>query len=115
MQVSTSQTEILPSIQAIIWVLIGILLSLVLPVAVKTLQRAKLETTDKPSIWNRISEAWKRYGGSKYLGIFLAATLIAIFIVLLLDLKFYTIRDAALAGFAWESFVNKLFRESENS
>ncbi|MEH2258982.1 hypothetical protein [Nostoc sp.] len=114
MEVST-QAGILTPIEATIWVLVGILLSLVLPVAVRTLQRAKLETADKPSIGERISEAWKRYGGSKYLGIFLAAILIAIVVVFLLGLKFYTVRDAALAGFAWESFVNKLFRESENS
>jgi hypothetical protein len=35
-------------------------------------------------------------------------------IVFLLGLKFYTSRDAALAGFAWESLINKLFGKTSN-
>lgn len=114
MGVGTSQLEVLNQPMAIFWVLCGILLSLVLPIAVKTLQRAKLESLEKPSIWDRIIVAWNKYGGNKYAGILLAASLVAIVIVFLLGLKFYTVRDAVLAGFAWESFLNKLSRNSEN-
>lgn len=114
METGVSQVQVLTSVETTIWILIGILLSLILPIAVKTLQQAKLEST-APSIGERISEAWKKYGGNKYLTIFLAATLVAVVIVFLLGQKFYTARDAVLAGFAWESFVNKLVRKPEDS
>ncbi len=101
----------LSSFATIVWVLAGILISLVLPVAVKTLQnaRSRLEAVRKPTLWERIVAAWKQYGGNKYLMIFLAAVVVAVVLVFLLGLQFYTSRDAALAGFAWESLVNKLF------
>ena len=41
--------------------------------------------------------------------ILIAAAFVATAIVLLLEPKFYGQRDAVLAGFAWESLVNKLF------
>ena len=98
------------------WVFLGIILSLVLPVAVRTLQNAQLESAKEPSnLWERIAAAWKRYGGNRYLGIILSATLVAAVLVFLLGLKFYTPRDAVLAGFAWESFINKVFGSTENT
>ena len=95
----------------IFWVFIGILISLILPIAVKTLQGANLEELDKdePTIWQRIVQAWKAYSGNKYLMIFLSAVVVAFVLVFLLGLNFFSARDAALAGFAWESLINKLF------
>jgi hypothetical protein len=95
---------------SVMWVLTGILISLVLPVAIKTLRGQKLEALEnaKPSLAQRIAAAWLKYGGNKYLKIIVAATVIAVVLVFLLGLKFFTVRDAVLAGFAWESLVNKL-------
>jgi hypothetical protein len=81
---------------------------LLLPLAVRTLRAAKLEGIDKPTIGQRVTAAWNTYGGNRYLGIAIAATFVAIVLVFLLGLEFFTARDAALAGFAWESFINKL-------
>ena len=111
----TAKAEVINQFVAVFFVLCGIILSLVLPVAVKTLRQAQSESTDKFSVRKQVLEAWRKYGGNKYVKLLLAASLIAVVIVFLLGLQFYTIRDAVLAGFAWESFVNKLFREPENS
>jgi hypothetical protein len=96
----------------VVWVLAGIIISLVLPVAVKTLHKASaleaLELGPKPSLGQRLALAWKNYGGNKYLAVVLAATVVAIVLVFLLGLEFTRPRDAALAGFAWESLVSKL-------
>ena len=108
-------TEPLSPSMAIVWVFVGIIISLVLPVAVRTLKGAKLEALEKLTVTQRIAEAWKRYGGNRYLAIALAATVVAVVLVLLLGLKFSTTRDAALAGFAWESLVNKLFSPQANA
>lgn len=99
----------LSPLMAIVWVFLGIIISLVLPIAVRTLRGAKLESLLKLTLTQRIAEAWNRYGGNRYLGIALAATVVAVVLVFLLGLEFSTTRDAALAGFAWESLVNKLF------
>jgi predicted membrane-bound spermidine synthase len=107
-----TQAVALAPIEATIWVLLGIIVSLVLPLAVRTLQRARLE--EASPLWGRIAEAWKKYGGNKYLGVLLSATLVAVVLVFLLGLEFYTTRDAALAGFAWESLINKLFGKSQS-
>jgi len=98
------------------WVVAGIILSLVLPVAVKTLRSAKdsLETV-KPPLRHRIADAWTRYGGNKYLKILLATVVIAVAIIGLLGLQFYTVRDAILAGFAWESFIAKVADQQRNA
>lgn len=110
-----TQVTVLTQIETTGWVLLGIVLSLVLPVAVKTLQRAKLEALEKKkSLAERIKIAWEKYGGEMYLKVGLAATLVAIVLVFLLGLKFYTPRDAALAGFAWESLINKLFGKTNS-
>ncbi len=102
---------VLSPITTIGWVLAGILISLILPVAVNTLKGAKINlesVSRQPTIFERIIVAWKQYNGEKYLTIFLAASFLAIALVLLLGLEFYTPRDATLAGFAWESLTNKL-------
>ena len=102
----------LSQFMTMVWVLVGIIISLVLPVAVKTLRNAQPgleDNDDKPTLWERIVAAWNEYGGNKYLAIFVAAVVVAVVLVFLLGLEFYEARDAALAGFAWESLVNKLF------
>jgi len=104
-----TQPAVLSPTVTIGWVLVGIIISLVLPVAVKTLKSSRLEGLGaKPSLGERIAAAWDRYGGNRYLGIALAATFVAVVLVLLLGLEFSKSRDAVLAGFAWESLINKL-------
>jgi hypothetical protein len=106
------QQAALSSSWATLLVLFGILVSLVLPVAVRTLKKAGgLESTEgrPPTLGQRISAAWRRYGGNKYLAILLAAAVVAVVIIFVLGLQFYTRRDAMLAGFAWESFIKKVF------
>lgn len=107
----------LSPVMAVVWVLVGILISLVLPLAVNTLKKASglEEIGTKPSLGQRIKAAWDQYGGNKYLKILLAAIVIAVVIVFLLGLQFFTPRDAAIAGFAWESFVKKLFAQQQPS
>jgi hypothetical protein len=93
------------------WVFAGILISLLLPVAVRALRsgRVGLEANAlPPSLGQRLKSAWDRLGGNKYLVIAAAATFVAIVLVFLLGLEFHTVRDATLAGFAWESLVGKL-------
>jgi hypothetical protein len=109
--------------QTVLWFLVGILISIVLPVAVKTLRkRAGLEGKESgppPTLMQRVSQrvgaAWKQYGGNKYLLLLLVAVLVAVILVFLLGLQFYTPRDAALAGFGWESLINKLSVQQEES
>ena len=107
----TETIGILSPFETYFWVLAGIIFSLILPLAVNILRKARveLEGSRKLSLGTRFINAWNRYGGNKYLVIFLAASFIAFILLLLFDLKFYTIRDATLAGFAWESLINKLF------
>jgi len=115
-----NQAVALAPIETTLFVMLGIFISLVLPLAVRTLRNAQLEATrdfesNRTFWWKPIVAAWTRYGGSKYLTIFVAATLVAIVLVFLLGLKFYTSRDAALAGLAWESLINKLFKGAEET
>jgi hypothetical protein len=114
------QQIILSPIYATLWVLIGIIISLVLPLAVNTLKKAgkleeleELEGDKAPGFSQRLAAAWKQYGGNKYLTILLAAILIAVVIVFILGLQFYAARDASIAGFAWESFVKKVFAKQQ--
>ncbi|MBM3190217.1 MAG: hypothetical protein FJZ90_16045 [Chloroflexi bacterium] len=102
---------VLSPFSATLWVLLGIFISLLLPVAVKTLQSARPSpgSATRGNLWALVVAAWQQYGGPKYLGIFLAAVLVAIVLVFLLGLQFSSAREAALAGFAWESLINKLF------
>jgi len=98
---------------AVVWVLVGIIISLVLPLAVRILQKGRglEEGGPKPTLGQKLAAAWVQYGGNKYLMMLLAAIVVAVVIVFLLGLQFYTVRDAAIAGFAWESFVKKLFAQ----
>ena len=106
-QVAQETVTSLSTIEAIVWVLVGILISLILPIAVKVLKTDSALRSS--SFWEKLANAWKQYSGNKYLAKLLTAVFIAIVLVLLLGLEFSTIRDAALAGFAWESLTNKLF------
>jgi hypothetical protein len=94
---------------ALWWVFVGILISLVLPIAVSTLKKAKPEGIKNPRLSERLANAWSRYGGTKYLAILAAALLVAGVLLFFTGQSFYHIRDAVLAGFAWESFVNKIY------
>ena len=100
----------LSTVMSIFWVFIGIVISLILPIAVKVLKpdRSINEIDPRSTRWKKIAGAWEQYSGSKYLMKFLAAVFVAIVLVLLLGLEFSTVRDAVLAGFAWESLLNKL-------
>ena len=113
-----NEINILSPVITVIWVSIGILISLFLPISIKLLKdEAKnfsLETNHKKNIKDKILIVWNFIGGSKYLKILLSTIIIATVVVFLLGLKFYTERDAALAGFAWESLVNKLFGYQKN-
>jgi hypothetical protein len=95
--------------ETILWVFMGILMSLILPIAVNTLRRAttRLESTP-PAFGERVIHAWKAYNGPKYLAIFLACVVLSIALVLFFGDYLREPRDALLAGFAWESLINKL-------
>lgn len=99
--------------ETLLWFFIGILISVAFPIAVKTLRKkAGLEARPKeppPTLTQRILNAWHQYGGNKYLALLIAAVVVAVVLVFLLGLQFYTPRDAALAGIGWESLVNKLY------
>ena len=94
---------------AILWVLIGVLVSLILPVAVNTLRRVttRLEAT-QPTFGQQVMRAWKQYNGPKYLTIFLASVVLSVVLVLFFGDYLREPRDALLTGFAWESLINKL-------
>jgi hypothetical protein len=105
----------LPPFNATLFVLLGIILSVLLPLAVKALRRATgLEAGPRPSFFERLKAAWTRYGGNKYLIILLAGALVAIVIVFVLGMAFFTARDAILAGFAWESLLNKTLAKTNS-
>ena len=99
---------------AVVLVIAGIVLSLLLPLAVAALKKARgPEEFRTLQTWTgRVADAWVRFGGPKYSAILAAATLVALVIVFVLDWKFHTYRDAILAGFAWESLVNKLMKST---
>ena len=97
-------------VEAVLWFLVGMIFSIIVPVAIKTVQKkAGLESIGEPhpTLGQRIAIAWKRYGGNRYLMFLIAASIVALFLVLILQLQFYTLRDAIVAGVGWESFVNK--------
>lgn len=99
------------NVEAIQWVFVGILISLLLPTAVNTLRQFtfNLEGTKKPkNLRQRIVAAWKKSGGSRYFKVVIAAAFVACVLVLLFDIQFSIPRDAAIAGFAWESLIGKL-------
>lgn len=103
-------------IETVIWFLVGMLISVVFPVAIKTLKslrkKVRLEAQQSetaPSFVQRVFSAWRAYGGNKYLWLLVLATVIAVVLVFMLGLQFYNPRDAALAGIGWESLTNKIF------
>lgn len=102
---------VLSFVAAVVWMVVGILISIVLPVAVKALQnKGVLERAGAtPTLGNRLAAAWVQYGGNRYVIVLGAAIVVAAVLVFVLKLEFHTPRDAALAGFGWESLVNKLF------
>ncbi len=102
--------ETLPIASTILWVFVGIIISIILPIAVKYLQKG-FEANQ--TFWGKIKNLWEKYSGSKYFLVFLSAVVVAVILVFLLDLKFYSIRDATLAGFAWESLVTKLVNQGD--
>lgn len=113
-------TVSLPAALTVTWVLAGILISLLLPIAVRVLRKAKpslekIAPGASPTLSRRIADAWQKYGGNRYVGILLAATLVAVVLVFLLGLEFSRPRDAALAGFAWESLLSKLFGRANSN
>src|SRR5260370_16836973 len=106
-----AQLPALSPVVTVVWVLIGIIISLALPVAVRTLHKANgLENkeTPKPTVGQRLAAAWETYGGKRYLRIAMAATVVAIVLVFLMGLEFSKSRDAALPGFAWGPLVTNL-------
>lgn len=104
-------TTYLPFASTVFWMVIGILISIILPLAVKTLQnKGALEKMGvPPTLGSRIWRAWVEMGGNRYLAVVAAAVFVALSLTFLMDLKFPTPREAALGGFGWESLVNKLF------
>ncbi len=98
-------------VEAVLWFLVGMIFSVIIPVAIKTVQKkAGLESIGepRPTLGQRIATAWKRYGGNRYLIFLIAASIVALFFVLILQFQFYTLRDAIVAGVGWESFINKV-------
>lgn len=104
-------TTYLPFADTVFWMVVGIIISIVLPLAVKVLQnKGALESMGiEPTIGSRVWRAWVEMGGNRYLAVVAAAVFVAAAVTFLLDLKFPTSREAALGGFGWESLVNKLF------
>src|SRR3974390_1486143 len=104
------QTVALSPVLSVVWVVGGILLSLFLPIAVKTLRGAKgteARGVPKPTLGQKLAAAWAKYGGNKYLRILVAATVVAFVVVFLVGGEFKSVKEAVLAGFAWEGFLNK--------
>src|SRR3954453_9936774 len=89
---------------AVMWGVIGILLSLVLSLAVRTLAGAKkLEGLNKnPTVWQRRAAVWQRYGGNKYVMVVFASVIVALVLVFLIGGEFKSVKEAVLFGFAWE-------------
>ena len=104
-------TTYLPFASTVFWMVVGILISIVLPLAVKVLQnKGALEKMGvPPTLGSRIWRAWVEMGGNRYVMVVGAAVVVALSLTFLMDLKFPTSREAALGGFGWESLVNKLF------
>jgi hypothetical protein len=96
----------LSPVASVLWVFVGIVISFVLPIAVNYLK--SLKSAERMTFWEKIVAAWKQYGGRRYTLFALAALVVAIVAVFLLNLSFYTVRDAVLSGFAWESLVSKV-------
>ena len=107
-----------------IWFFVGIIISIMLPIIVKTLRaRADLKELQKlqgarakplPRLSKLVAMAWKNYNVNKYLLLLVGALVLAIILVFVLNLQFYTPRDAAIAGFGWESLVSKFTSSAQD-
>jgi hypothetical protein len=97
--------------EAILWVLAGILLSLILPVCISALKKASgkesLEEA-KPTFGQKVAAVWTKYGGNRYLIVLGASIVVALVLVFLLGQNFKSPKEAVLFGFAWEGLLNKL-------
>jgi hypothetical protein len=102
-------TAYLPYAETVFWMVMGIIFSIVLPLAVKVLQNKGVEPGMPTTLSWRVWRAWMEMGGNRYVMVVVAAIVVASIVTFLLDLKFPTAREAALGGFGWESLVNKLF------
>src|SRR5437016_4591697 len=96
----------LSTTQAILFVFLGIILSVILPIATEAIRKMK-PLEGKPlegfgGFGSKLKAAWTSYRGNKYLIFLFGTAVVAFVIVFLLGMRFYTPRDAALAGFAWE-------------
>ncbi|MDP9172113.1 MAG: hypothetical protein M3N54_15955 [Acidobacteriota bacterium] len=101
----------LSPVAAVLWVVAGILLSLILPVAVKTLKGAKGTEglgAAPPTVGQKLAAAWTKYGGNRYLTILFASVAVALVLVFLVGGEFKSAKEAILFGFAWEGLLNKL-------
>jgi hypothetical protein len=104
---------------ALCLVIVGIFFSIILPIAVRTIKKLggglELNDAPKPTWPQRLKTSVILYLGKGYTaaGYVLAAFVIACAIVYFLDMHFYKPRDALMAGFAWESFLNKLFQSNQ--
>jgi hypothetical protein len=101
----------LSSLAAVLWVVTGILLSLILPVAVKTLRGAKGTEKigeAKPTLEQKLVAAWAKYGGNRYAAVLFASVAVALVLVFLVGGEFKSVKEAVLFGFAWEGLLNKL-------
>jgi hypothetical protein len=105
--------------EAILWIVVGIIASFLVPVAISILLEAKRryapsspfeakESKDKgPSL---LKAAWNRYGRHIVfaLGVVVAAGMLAAALVFIVGMKFDHWRQALVAGFAWQSLLEKL-------
>ncbi len=108
---NTPVTPQLSIVAEILWVLAGILLSLILPVAIKTLRGAKgteLIERSKPTFTQKLALAWAKFGGNRYVTILFASVAVALVLVFLVGGQFSSAKEAMLFGFAWEGLLNKL-------
>src|SRR3954447_17723599 len=107
---------------ALVYVMAGIFASILLPVAVRALRdlmalansgsMQMVGDPPPPTAAHVVLAAFRSYFGWGLLaaGYLAAAVLVAGVIVFMLGMTFSTARDALLAGFAWESLINKVYQ-----
>ena len=93
----------LPTLTTMLWVLLGIVLSVVLPIAIGWIKEFRKPTERRLKLGGML----KKTLTSKYITVVAGAVIVAVFIVLVLGMEFVTTRDAVLGGFAWESLLAK--------
>jgi hypothetical protein len=101
-----TDNELLSTGASLGWITVGIVLSLVLPLAVKTLAgaRPKLEGLERQSALSRF---WTWIDGTKYVKILLSALVVAVVLKFLIGGDLRTPKEAIIFGFAWEGLVSK--------